>query len=119
MGDGKQVGNARATFEDGLWRSVVYPLVLALLALSACSQPSPAVARLPTPTVEVRHIDAVPLMVFMSDALTEEAFQSVEEHRLERGTLPISIPLGPFGHTYRCQPPIGNSPEQWFMAKRP
>ena len=81
MGDGKQVWKGAGRLRQRGYGS----LVLALLLVSACGQPQPTPVRLPTPTIEVRHVDAMPLMAFMSQVLAGESYRPVEEHRLERG----------------------------------
>jgi hypothetical protein len=53
--------------------------------VTACGQPAPTAIRLPTPTIEVRHIDALPFMTSTTQALVGDGYQVVEEHRLERG----------------------------------
>jgi hypothetical protein len=60
-------------------------LTVCLGIVVACGRPRPTPIRLPTPTIEVRHIDALPLMASTAQALAGDGYQALEEHRLERG----------------------------------
>jgi hypothetical protein len=53
--------------------------------VAGCRRATATPVRLPTPTIEVRHTDALPLMTSTTQTLAEDGYQPVQEHRLERG----------------------------------
>lgn len=73
----------RAWNSPGLRALLCVTAVLVGVSLVACGRPAPTRVRVPTPTVVIRHRDALSLMPVSEDL--GPSYRAVEERRLERG----------------------------------